>query len=132
MKRNAIPGADDAALLMEAGVIYRDSGRYAQAREVFEGLRVLFPANEAAEVALGTVAFAERDMDRAIAHYRKALEVNPRSAFACAHLAQALIFTKEKEIAYQYCRKALELDPQGACGEFARRVKEYADAVEYR
>jgi tetratricopeptide (TPR) repeat protein len=132
MSWNVVPGSDEAALLMEAGVIYRDSGRYRQAREVFEGLRALFGAYDAAEVALGTVAFAERDIDGAIAHYGKALELNPRSAFAWAHLAQALIFKREKETAYRYCRKALELDPHGTCREFARRIMEYAEAVKYR
>jgi Flp pilus assembly protein TadD len=125
------PTADEAALLTETAVIYRDSGRFQQAREVLQGLRALFPASEAPEVLLGTVALAERDVDGAIAHHRKALQMNSRSAFAWAHLAQALLFKKEKETAYQYCRKALELDPHGPHGNFARRVMEYADAVTY-
>jgi tetratricopeptide (TPR) repeat protein len=132
MAWNIVPSNQETALLMEAGVVYRDSRRYAQAREVFQGMRALFPSSEAPEVALGTVAFAQADFDGAVAHYRRALEINPRSAFAWAHLAQASIFKKDKEAALQQCRKALELDPRGESGKFARCLIEYAEAVEYR
>lgn len=132
MPWNVTPSAEEAALLIEAGTIYRDAGRRQEAREVFQGVRALFPASDAAEVALGTVAFLEKDIDGAVAHYRKALEINPRSALALAHLGQASVFQKDKEAANRYCTRALELDPRGACGKFARAVMEYAEAVEYK
>jgi tetratricopeptide (TPR) repeat protein len=121
-----------AAQIVDAGIAHRDAGRVREAREAFESLRSLFPASETPEVLLGTVALACHEVDNAVAHYRRALQVNPRSAFAWAHLAQALIFRKEKETAYLYCRRAIELDPNGECGKFARSVMQYADAVSYR
>lgn len=132
MPWNVVPSSEETALLMEAGAIYRDSGRHRQAREVFQGVRALFPASDAAEVAMGTVAFLEKNIDGAITHYRKALEINPRSALAWAHLGQATVFQKDKEAAHRYCTRALELDPRGPCGKFARAVMEYAEAVEYK
>src|SRR3954452_12008770 len=113
MHRDPIPTKENAPHLVAEGLAHRDAGRFREAREIFQGMRALFPASEMPEVLLGTVAFACREIDNAVAHYRKALQVNPRSAFAWAHLAQALIFRKEKETAYRSCQRALELDPHG-------------------
>ena len=105
---------------MEATLIYRDSGRFAEAREVLTGLRALLPQTDAVG-CLGTVCFQQGDFDAAVRHYKQALEFNPRSAYAYAHLGELEIFRKNKEQAADYLKNAIKLDPRGVYGSFARR-----------
>ena len=121
------PGRDETALMMEAGFIYREARRFNEAREVFSGVRALQPSNEVPEVALGTIAFHEGNHDAARRHYRKALEINPKSAYALAHLGETEIFAKNQEAARQHLKKAMELDPRGSFGKLARGLLALAD-----
>ena len=63
-----------------------------------------------------------RKSGRAIKHYQKAIEKNPRSAFAYAHLGEAHLFKMEKERAMPYLQKAIELDGRGENGAMARHL----------
>ena len=80
MKWNISPSHEEIALLMEAGYIYRDMKRFAEARDVFAAVRALTPSSELPDVALGTVSLHEGKFDAAIRHYQRALEKNPKSA----------------------------------------------------
>jgi Flp pilus assembly protein TadD len=131
-KWNVTPTRDEAALLMEAGFIYRESRRFSEAREVFTGVRALQPSNEVPEVALGTIAFHEGNHDAARRHYQKALEMNPKSAYALAHLGETEIFAKNKDAARLHLKKAVELDPRGSIGKLARGLLTLADQVNFK
>ena len=132
MRWSVAPSTEEAALLMEAGVIYRDSKRFQEARDVFKGVRALFPQSDLPEIALGTVAFQEGDFEGAIKHYRRALEINPRSAHAHAHLGEVYLFKMDKDTARQHVKKALELDPRGEAGKMARETGQLTDVVEFK
>ncbi len=121
------PSKDELALLMEAGFIWRSAKKFQQAREVFDGVRALLPQSDLPEVALGTVLFYQSDFQGAIAHYQKALEKNPRSAYAYAHLGEAHLFKMEKEKATSYLQKAIELDGRGENGAMARHLIQLAE-----
>ena len=123
---------DEIGVLMEAGIVYRDSRRFAEAREVFEGVRALLPKSDAAQVALGTVAFQQGDFEGAERQYKMALELDPRSAYAYAHLGELSIFRKDKQKAAEYLKQAVKLDPHGSFGKFARSLQELADVVQYK
>jgi tetratricopeptide (TPR) repeat protein len=126
------PSRDEVALLMEAGFILREARRLQEAREVFTGVRALQPSNDAAEVALGTIAFHEGNYDTARKHYRKALEMNPKSAFALAHLGETEVFAKNQQAARQHLKRALELDPRGSFGKLARGLLTIADNPKFK
>jgi Flp pilus assembly protein TadD len=132
MSWNVSPSHEEVALLMEAGIVYRDSKRTGEAREVFGGVRALLPQSDTVEVALGTVSFQEGDFEGAGKHYRRALELNPRSAYAYAHLGEAAIFQNDRETARAHLRKAMELDPRGAVGKFARGLLEFLAVVRFK
>jgi Flp pilus assembly protein TadD len=123
---------EEVGFLMETGLIYRDSGRFKEAREVFTGLRAMVPENDAVAVVLGTVSFQQGDFDGAARHYKQALEINPRSAYAYAHLGELEIFRKNKEQAAAYLKEAIKLDPRGVYGTFARNLLEFGEAVHYK
>jgi|SRR5579863_4454915 len=122
---------DELAFLVEAGLIYRDARNFQAARDVFTGVKALYPTHDFPEVFLGTVEFQQSNFDRAEAHYRKALELNPRSALAYAYLGEAFLFRKDKETARTHCKTAISLDPLGSSGKLARRLLEMADRVTF-
>ncbi|HVO62380.1 MAG TPA: tetratricopeptide repeat protein, partial [Terriglobales bacterium] len=127
MRWTISPSKDEAQFLAEAGIIYRDAKNFQAARDVFTGLRTLLPQHELPEIFLGTVEFQQGNFEGAERHYRKALELNPRSAFAYAHLGEACLFRKDKEAARAHLKTALTLDPLGEFGNLARRLMEMAD-----
>jgi Flp pilus assembly protein TadD len=132
MAWNVNPSREEIGFLMETSLIYRDSGRFKEAREVLSGLRALLPENDAVAVLLGTVSFQQGDFDDAIRHYKQALDFNPRSAYACAHLGELEIFRKDKKQAATYLKEAIKLDPRGIYGTFARNLLEFGEAVQYK
>ena len=125
------PSSEELGFLVEAGIIYRDAKNFQAARDVFSGVKALYPKHDFPEVFLGTVEFQQSNFDGAEAHYRKALELNPRSAFAYAHLGEACLFRKDKDAARAHLKTALTLDPLGESGKLARRLLEMTDRVTF-
>jgi len=132
MAWNVIPSREEIGFLIETSLIYRDSGRFAEAREVLAGVRALSPQNAAVAVVLGTVSFQQGDFEGAARHYKQALDFNPRSAYAYAHLGELEIFRKRKAQAAAYLKEAIKLDPRGVYGTFARSLLEFGEAVQYK
>ena len=125
------PSSEELAFLLEAGIIYREANNFQAARDVFQGVKSLVPRHELPEILLGTVDFHEGNFEGAEAHYRKALELNARSAYAYAHLGEACLFKKDKETARTHLKTAVSLDPLGEFGKLARRLMEMADRVTF-
>ena len=114
------------AAMMEAGYIYLGMRRFKEAHELFEGLHVLAPDSEVPVVALGNVEFCQGKVAKAIKHYRKALKVDPESAFAKIYLGEALFFSGKKDESLELIESVANEDKGGA-GEFARAL---LDAIE--
>lgn len=132
MTWNVNPSREEIEFLMQTSLIYRDSGRFREAREVLTGLRALLPQNDVVSVLLGIVSFQQGDFDSAARHYQQALEINPRSAYAYAHWGELEIFRKDRNRAATYLREAIKLDPRGVYGTLARSLLEFGEAVQYR
>ena len=132
MTWNVTPSREEIGFLLETSLIYRDSGRFTQAREVLAGLRALLPQNDAVIVVLGTVSFQQGDFDAAERQYKQALEFNPRSAYAYAHLGELELFRNNKEKAAKYLKEAIKLDPRGVYGTLARSLLEFGEVVQYK
>ncbi len=115
---------DEIHFLMEAGFIYRDAGKYQEARDIFQGIIALRPNSDIPQVAMGTIWFAEGKYDEAIVNYRTALEKQPQSAYAYAHLGEAFFMKKEFSVARESLKRAIELDTEGAFGAMARSILE--------
>ncbi len=130
MAWNVTPSREEIAFLLEAGLIYRDSGRFTEARDVLAGLRALLPRNDGVAVVLGTISFQQGDFDGALRHYTQALEFNPRSAYAYAHLGELEIFRNHKVQAEAHLKQAIKLDPRGVYGTLARRLLDLGQALQ--
>lgn len=119
-------GREHLAAMMEAGYIYLGMRRYGEAKELFEGLSVLAADSEVPLVALGNVEFCKGKISKAIKQYRRALKVDPESAFARVYLGEALFFSGEKDEAMGLLSSVAKSDKGGA-GDFARALLEAID-----
>lgn len=126
-----VPSHKEVAFLLEAGLIYRDANNFQAATDVFDGVKALLPQNELPEIFLGTVEFQQGNFEAAVTHYLKALELNPRSAFAHAHCGEACLFRKDPAGARIHLKSAIALDPLGEFGKMARKLMELADQVTF-
>jgi tetratricopeptide (TPR) repeat protein len=124
--------SEELEVILEAGFIYRDAGNYDHARDIFVGIRAMVPASEVPEVGLGTVAFQQGEFAAAAKHYKRAIERNPQSAWAHAHLGELALFQKDKETARIHLKTACDLDPSGAFGAMARDLLKLAESVTFR
>ena len=130
-KWTVAPSSEEAAFLMEAAIIYREAKNFQAARDVLAGVQTLFPNHDVPEILLGTIEFHAGNFDAAESHYLKALELNPRSAFAYAHLGETYLFRKDKATARKHLKQSVALDPLGAYGKMARRLMELTDKVSF-
>ncbi len=87
-------------------------GRYDEARRDYALLLHLHPNDSAAWINLGAVAEHENHLDEAIAHYQKAIALNPTSAQA--HFNLAVCYWKQRQwtSVERELSTTLQLDPQ--------------------
>jgi adenylate cyclase len=64
------------------------------------------------QCGLGLTEFIAKDPDTAIAHYRKAIELNPNFALAYGYLSLQLAYAGEAEAAIEAGHKAIRLSPR--------------------
>lgn len=112
----------EAALLLEAGYLYLEMGKPAEAAEVFAGVASLLPNSDVPLVALGNLEFSQGHFQRALKHHQDALKVRPDSALAQAHAGEALLWLKKTDEGKAALAKAIALDPAGAPAQFAQAL----------
>ena len=113
--------------MLEAGYIYLAMGKYSEAKQIFEGVIGLAPKHEVPQVALANVLFAQRKYLPTIRILKEAIRLNPKSAFAHAHLGEAFLFYGKRDEATQELKTASTLEPRGKAGEFARSLSKLMD-----
>ncbi|MDP2345922.1 MAG: hypothetical protein Q8O67_33590 [Deltaproteobacteria bacterium] len=112
----------EAALLLEAGYLYMEMGKPAEAAEVFAGVVALLPHSDVPLVALGNLEFSQGHFQRALKHHQDALKVRPDSALAQAHAGEALLWLKKTDEGKAALGKAIAMDPAGAPAQFAQAL----------
>ncbi|MDX2153448.1 MAG: tetratricopeptide repeat protein [Bryobacteraceae bacterium] len=125
------PVLQELQVMLEAAVLYRDAGRYEQARDIFTGVRWLAPASPLPEIGLGTVEFAQGRFEQAKRHYQRALERDPACAWAYAQLGEAELFSLNREAARAALERARALDPAGEFGRLAESLLELEGQVTF-
>jgi Flp pilus assembly protein TadD len=127
---NAPPAAKEAlASLAQKGMIYRETNRFEEAREVFSSIRSLHPSHPIGEIGLGSICFAEGHFAEACGHYRQALKLDPRSAYAYALLGESQVFLGEYGSARVSLGRAAQMDPRGAYGQLAQNLLRFVESV---
>jgi tetratricopeptide (TPR) repeat protein len=113
---------EEILFLMEAGLIYRDAGKYKEACDIFRGVMQLRPDSEVPYIAIGSTLSTEGQFEAAINYYQLALEKCPTSAYAYAQWGEALFMQKELSAAQEKLAYAIELDPDGPYGKMAKSL----------
>ncbi|MGB6130640.1 MAG: protein kinase [Acidobacteriaceae bacterium] len=87
-------------------------GRFAEAQEQIEMARANDPLSLAVQIVAGLIAYFERDVERAMREYRKALEMDSNFALAHYFLGQTCELAGDLPQALDSFRRALELSPE--------------------
>ena len=70
------------------------------------------------------VADANAWFNPALKAHQKAVELNPESPAAHASVGETLLFLRKPKDALTELDRAVELDPEGSAGQFAKALKE--------
>jgi tetratricopeptide (TPR) repeat protein len=119
---------DEVVILLEAGYVLMDMGRFDHAREVFGGAAALLPKSEVPHLALGTLEFAQGHHDKALQQYRKAQQIAPKSGLPRAHAGEALLFLNKPAEAVKELKAAIQIDPDGDGARLALALLEAKEA----
>lgn len=119
---------DEMLVMLEAGYVLMDMGRFDHAREVFAGAAALLPRSEVPRLALGTLEFAQGRHDKALQEYRKAQGLAPKSGLPRAHAGEALLFLYKPAEAERELKAAIEVEPDGDGARLAQALLEAKEA----
>lgn len=122
----------EVQILLEAGYLYMELGLFKESEDVFTGVSALLPDSDVPRVALGNLFFAQGKFQRALKFHQEALKARPESALAQAHVGESLLFLKKLDDAKKALKKAMEMEPNGPAGAFARALLEAHDAGELK
>ncbi len=119
---------DEVVILLEAGYVLMDMGRFDHAREVFNGASALLPKSEVPHLALGTLEFSQGRHDKALQAYRKAQQLAPKSSLPRAHAGEALLFLNKANEAVKELQAAIDVEPDGDGARLAKALLEAKEA----
>ncbi len=117
-----------AMILLEAGYIWLDMGKFDKAKDVFAGAAVLMPKSEVPQLALGALEFAQGRHDKALQAYRAAQRLAPNSSLPRAHAGEALLFMGKVPEATKELKAAMELEPESDGARLAQALIQAKDA----
>jgi tetratricopeptide (TPR) repeat protein len=104
---------EDAMLLLEAGYLWMDMGKFDKARDIFAGAAQLMPKSEVPQLALGTLEFAQGHHEKALQSYRAAQKLAPKSSLPRAHAGEVLFFMGKTTEALKELKAAKDVEPKG-------------------
>lgn len=119
--------AEQADVIANMGCDLANSGRFDDARVVFEGMVTLNPHDAAAQAALGTVYQKLGRTDDALAAYDACLKLDPKHPVALANRGELKVLARDAS-GWLDLAKALEADPQGTTVG-SRRARAMIEAV---
>lgn len=113
-----------ATMLLEAGYLFMELGKNKEAEETFVGVANLLPNSEVPHMALGHLYFSQGKFNQSLAEHRMAAKLNSSSAMAYASIGEVLLFLKKPDQAKKELAHAIELDPNGSAGDFAKSLQD--------
>lgn len=117
-----------AMVLLEAGYLWMDMGKFDKAKEVLSGAALLMPKSEVPQLALGTLELSQGRHDKALQAYRQAQKLAPRASLPRAHAGEALLFLGKVNEAMKELKAALELEPESDGAKLAQALIEAKEA----
>ena len=130
MRLSDIRAADEELrVILEAGFVLREAGRFDEAESVFRGVTELLPEADVPRVALGTVYLQRGRFDEALAACDEALRLRPHSPYARVHHAEALLFQRRRDEAEAELRELIAAEPESPHSRTARALLDAADLI---
>lgn len=123
------PTDDELRVVLEAGFVLREAGKYDDAEAVFRGVMELLPESDVPRVALGTVALQRGRFAEALAAYDEALRLSPDSLYARVHHAEALLFQQRRAEAEAELHELISQYPDSPHHRTAQALLESADLI---
>lgn len=117
-----------AMVMLEAGYLWMDLGKFADARDLLMGAAALMPKSEVPQLALGTLEFVQGNHEKALQAYRSAQRLAPKSGLPRAHAGEALLFLNKIPEAVKELKAAIDLEPEGDGAKLAQALLEAKDA----
>ncbi len=121
-------GKQQAMILLEAGYLWMDMGKFDEAKEVLTGAAALMPKSHVPQLALGTLAFAQGQHEKALQAYRSAQKLAPKSGLPRAHAGEALLFLGKVKEAMKELKAAQTVEPEGDGARLAQALIEATEA----
>ncbi|MCA2979684.1 MAG: tetratricopeptide repeat protein [Myxococcaceae bacterium] len=119
-----------AMIMLEAVYLWMDLGNFDHARDLVTGASALMPKTKQVQFALGTLEFNQQRYDKALQAFRAAQRLDPKSALARAHCAEALLFMGKSGEALKELQAAFELEDDGGVPDFAFRLCLFGGALD--
>lgn len=123
------PSDAELRVMLEAGFVLREAGKFGEAETLFRGVMELMPASDVPRVALGTVELQRGRFTEALAACEDALRVRPSSLYARVHHAEALLFQGRRAEAETELQEVIAADPNSAHSRTARALLDAADLI---
>jgi predicted Zn-dependent protease len=117
-----------AQLMLEAGYLWMDMGKYDHARDVLIGAASLMPKSEVPQLAIGTLEFVQGRHEKALQAYRAAQRLAPKSGLPRAHCGEALLFMGKVNEAMKELKAAKDVEPEGDGARLAQALIEAKEA----
>ncbi len=111
-----------AMLMLESGYLWMDLNNFDRAREIFMGAISLMPRSEIPQIALGTMEFNLGAHEKALAAFRRAQKINPRSSLVRSHCGEVLLFMGKVNEALKELKAAVEIDADSDGAKFAQAL----------
>ena len=89
-----------------------------EAKQQYQAALALNPLDERSECRLGEIAYRKGNVEESLAHYSRAVKLQPNDSDADIGLARALLETNQTEKAGQLLEHAVQIDPTSALAHF--------------
>lgn len=119
---------EEVAVILEAGYLLMELGKWKEAQEVFAGAAALIPHSEVPHLALGNLFFAQGKFSQALRCHKDALGVVGDCQLARAHVGECLMFLKKFEEGQTQLQGAVDQDPHSVAAKFAQSLLDAHDA----
>lgn len=123
------PADDEMRVLLEAGFVLREAGRFDEAESIFRGVMELLPDSDVPFVGLGTVELQRGRFAESLSLCEEALRRRPQSLYARVHHAEALLFQHRRDEAQAELEEIISTDPDSPHSRTARALLDAADLI---
>lgn len=115
------PTDEEVRVMLEAGVLLRDTGRLDAADAIFRGLLEVLPETAVVpRVELSSVELQRGRVAEAESLCAEALRLRPDSDYARLHYAEILLYQKKRREAERELQQLISSNPQSTHSETAR------------